>query len=65
VETARSSLEKIDNEDELISVVLSSTNKLRRVVHKQSLDLKHNYNISVDDRYLQLPKILNKASQRH
>jgi hypothetical protein len=65
VESARPSLEKIENDRELMSVVLSSTNRLRRLIPKQSLDLNQNCSFSMEGRDLRLPKILNRAAQRH
>lgn len=64
VETARPSLGKIENQDELFSGVLLTSHKLRRVVRKQSLEMKDCYSVSIEERNFRLPKILNKAGMR-
>ena len=61
VETARPSLGKMDYQNELFYGVLSSPHKLKRVLHKQSLEMKQCYSINIEDRHFHLPQIPNKS----
>ena len=48
----------------MISGVLLTSNRLRRVVRKQSLEMRDCYSVDIEEKYFRLPKILNKAAFR-